>query len=167
MKIFTSSKNDLWVGIIQNKEKIYANTIPMKSKESVLNHLKKYSVKIETIEVIHTRIIDLIFNAWLCKPIRVDKTIFDFSGYSEKEKLVLDYVYNIEYGRTVTYEDVAKAIGLPKAYRFVGNVMQKNRFPLLIPCHRVIRKDGFGKYGYGEEIKRRLIMCERRNVNEH
>ncbi len=162
MITFINKIDEYWIGIIQSDDKIYANTIPMNNKDAVLQHLQKYNMKLD-VKYTQNIISKYIFDAWACKPIHVDFEIFDFSGYTEKEKLVLEFVYNIEYGKTMTYKEVAENIGLHNAARFVGNVMMKNRFPLLIPCHRVVRKDGIGKYGYGSEVKKRLIMCERRN----
>ena len=78
------------------------------------------------------------------------------------QKSVLKAVYNIPYGQTRSYGDIAKAIGKPKAARFVGTTMANNPFPILIPCHRVIRSDGsFGLFGGGEDLKARLIWMEK------
>ncbi len=48
---------------------------------------------------------------------------------------------NVHYGETTTYSDIGIAIG-SKAYRAIGNIMKRNPIPLIIPCHRVIRKNG-------------------------
>ncbi|TAL50776.1 MGMT family protein [Patescibacteria group bacterium] len=54
---------------------------------------------------------------------------------------VYDVVRRIPKGQTMTYKDVAVAAGRPRAYRGVGNILNKNYDPS-IPCHRVIRSDG-------------------------
>ncbi len=69
----------------------------------------------------------------------------------------------IPYGETASYEDIAKAIGSPKACRAVGMANNKNRLPIIIPCHRVIGKDGsLTGYASGTDIKRILLDTEKR-----
>ncbi len=61
----------------------------------------------------------------------------------------------------VTYQDVAVAIGMPASVRAVGNAVGGNPIPVLVPCHRVIRKDGsLGGYRYGLARKRALLGRE-------
>ncbi len=88
---------------------------------------------------------------------------FDFSAFSEKQIMVLKHVEKIASGKALSYGQVADELGLGKAARFVGNCMSNNRFPLLIPCHRVIKSDGsLGKYGAGAGVsdKKRLLKEE-------
>ncbi len=67
----------------------------------------------------------------------------------------------IPFGKAVTYEDVARHIGMPAASRAVGNAVGSNPIPFLIPCHRVIRKLGeFGNYGEGPERKKAILGWE-------
>jgi AraC family transcriptional regulator of adaptative response/methylated-DNA-[protein]-cysteine methyltransferase len=67
----------------------------------------------------------------------------------------------IPFGKAVTYEDVARHIGMPTASRAVGNAVGSNPIPFLIPCHRVIRKLGeFGNYGEGPERKKAILGWE-------
>lgn len=71
----------------------------------------------------------------------------------------------IGYGQTVSYGDLADLAGRKNASRAVGRVMAGNRMPLLVPCHRVLRKDG-GLGGFsgpgGVVMKRRLLEHEER-----
>ncbi len=73
---------------------------------------------------------------------------------------VLLRVAKIPYGKTMTYGDIADAIGHPRAMRAVGTANACNNLPIVIPCHRVVRKDGIGLYGGGEEMKRKLLHLE-------
>lgn len=74
---------------------------------------------------------------------------------------VLKVVQNIPLGKVMTYKEVAKKAGSPKAWRAVGNILNKNYNPK-IPCHRVIKSDGsIGGYNRGEGVKRRLLTSER------
>ncbi|NDF16026.1 methylated-DNA--[protein]-cysteine S-methyltransferase [bacterium] len=68
----------------------------------------------------------------------------------------------IPYGQTLSYRDQAAKIGHPRAIRAVGLANGANPFPILIPCHRVIRADGSpGGYAGGLPIKNALLTLER------
>lgn len=68
----------------------------------------------------------------------------------------------IPYGQTCSYQEIAKKINHPKAVRAVGTAIGKNPIPILIPCHRVIKKDGqLGNYTGGNHIKKLLLEVEK------
>ena len=70
---------------------------------------------------------------------------------------------NVPSGKTISYTQLAKASGDPKAVRVAGSVCAQNRLVLLIPCHRVIKSDGeLGNYLYGTDIKQWLLNHEAR-----
>ncbi len=70
----------------------------------------------------------------------------------------------IPYGQTKSYRWVAEQIGNPKAVRAVGGANGRNPLPLVIPCHRVIGRDGsLTGFGGGLDIKARLIEMEQKN----
>lgn len=74
---------------------------------------------------------------------------------------VYDVVRRIPKGKTMTYGQVAKAIGEPGAARAVGNALNKNRDTKSIPCHRVIRSDGsVGGYAWGTRKKTMMLKKE-------
>lgn len=69
----------------------------------------------------------------------------------------------IPWGRTMSYGELAEACGRPRAARAVGSVMAKNRWPLIVPCHRVLGAGGaLGGYSapQGVSMKRRLLDLE-------
>lgn len=67
----------------------------------------------------------------------------------------------IPYGKTVSYADIAKQIGNPKAVRAVGGANGKNPVCIIVPCHRVIAADGsIGGYSGGLTMKRKLLEIE-------
>jgi methylated-DNA-[protein]-cysteine S-methyltransferase len=67
----------------------------------------------------------------------------------------------IPYGETVTYGELAALAGHPNAQRAAGTFCAHNRFPLFIPCHRVVAANGLGSYGsLGLSYKRRLLELE-------
>ena len=78
------------------------------------------------------------------------------------QKKVWRALRSIEYGHTKAYVDIAKKIGNPKAIRAVGMANNKNPIPLVIPCHRVIGKNGsLVGYGGGLELKSNLLELEK------
>lgn len=69
-------------------------------------------------------------------------------------------------GTLHTYQDIATSIGKPKAYRAVGSALNKNRVAVLIPCHRVIPKNGgLGGFRWGSAIKEKLLQWEGIDIN--
>ena len=72
----------------------------------------------------------------------------DWSTLKPFQLKTLKEVFAIPYGETQTYADIAIKIGHPNAYRAVGRANATNPMPLVIPCHRVIGKDG-KLHGYG------------------
>lgn len=79
---------------------------------------------------------------------------------------VWDCLQQIEYGTTTTYQNQAEKINNPKAIRAVASANGYNRISIIIPCHRVIGKDGkMTGYGGGIERKKWLIEHERNNAS--
>lgn len=81
------------------------------------------------------------------------------------QKKVYDFVRKIPKGKTRTYKQVAIGIGRPKAYRAVGNALNKNPFSFRlggnVPCHRVIKSDGsIGGFASGTIKKLQLLKKE-------
>ena len=71
-------------------------------------------------------------------------------------------VLKIPLGQVRTYKWVAKKIGSPGAVRAVGQALKSNPYPLIIPCHRVIKSDGnIGGYAGGKQKKKMLLDLER------
>lgn len=84
----------------------------------------------------------------------------DLQG-TEFQRKVWNELRRIPAGATRSYADVAKAIGKPKATRAVANACGANPVPVLVPCHRVIAKDGtIGGYTGGIRIKKALLDAE-------
>ncbi|MEO0138672.1 MAG: MGMT family protein [candidate division WOR-3 bacterium] len=87
----------------------------------------------------------------------------DLSLYPNKVRLVLEYIYkNLGFGKVMTYGEIAKVLNLHP--RFVGYALSKNRHLILIPCHRVISKNGLGGFSAGLDIKRFLLSVEGINI---
>lgn len=92
-----------------------------------------------------------------------DRTSFDLPlglDTTPFQQRVLTAVRQIPYGRTMTYSEIAEAIGSPRAARAIGMANARNPLPLIIPCHRVVSRDGLGGYGGGLELKEALLSLE-------
>lgn len=82
-------------------------------------------------------------------------------GLTVFERDVYAALGRIPYGTVVSYRDLAAAAGRPRAYRAVGSAMARNRLPVILPCHRVVRNDGrLGAYGDDPAWKERLLALE-------
>lgn len=104
----------------------------------------------------------------------------DFKDYAAGEKLdfkhlrlelgdetefsreVLNQCRRVGYGQTITYGQLAEKAGSPRGARAVGTCMRKNRYPLVIPCHRIVASSGIGGYSgpRGCEFKQKLLELE-------
>lgn len=87
---------------------------------------------------------------------------FDLDGCrSPFQREVLEAAREIPYGQVISYGELARRIGRPKASRAVGNALGANPVPIVIPCHRVVKGDGSaGGYVGGTERKIRLLKLE-------
>lgn len=64
-------------------------------------------------------------------------------------------------GKVTTYSALAKAVGLKNGQRVIGRIMNKNPYPVVIPCHRVILSNGkVGGYAWGEKVKTKMLAKE-------
>jgi len=87
-------------------------------------------------------------------PLDLQGTAFQLSVWNQLQK--------IPYGQTRSYADIALAIGNPGAVRAVGSANRSNPVGILVPCHRVIQKNGMiGGYDGGVDRKRYLLNLER------
>ncbi|MBK5092343.1 MAG: methylated-DNA--[protein]-cysteine S-methyltransferase [Actinobacteria bacterium] len=89
-------------------------------------------------------------------------TYVKLEGQTVFTRRVLDAAMEISWGETRSYCWVARRIGKPGAARAVGQALGRNPVPLMIPCHRVINKDGsLGGFGQGTDWKEWLLEIER------
>ncbi|HEX3038595.1 MAG TPA: methylated-DNA--[protein]-cysteine S-methyltransferase [Oscillospiraceae bacterium] len=84
---------------------------------------------------------------------------------SKLQVAVWNFLRTIPYGITVSYSQVANAVNC-KSVRAVATIIGKNPVPIIVPCHRVIRKDGtIGEFSLvGPELKKRLLEHEKANL---
>ena len=117
--------------------------------DNELTNLKKYKISI-----LSDRITKTTMNS--------DTIQLDLSSYTNTEIKVYKNLQKINPGKTISYKELGEKSGLKKAARFIGNTMAKNNFPIIIPCHRVIKSNGdMGHFSGGVHIKKYLLELEK------
>jgi len=77
------------------------------------------------------------------------------------EHRVYEKLLKVPKGKVTTYSELAKAVGLKNGQRTIGRIMNKNPFPVIVPCHRVILSNGkIGGYAWGENVKTNMLSKE-------
>jgi methylated-DNA-[protein]-cysteine S-methyltransferase len=100
------------------------------------------------------------------EPCGFEDVELDLDGLAPFQRALVDALRSVPYSETVTYGELAALAGSPNAARAAGTFCAGNRFPLVIPCHRVVAADGIGGYGsLGVEYKRRLLKLEGAGVS--
>ena len=95
------------------------------------------------------------------RPVAFDAVELELDWCTPFQLAVAGALRRVPYGETVTYGELAIAAGYPNAHRAAGTFCAGNRFPLFLPCHRVVSTAGIGSYGsLGSEYKRRLLALE-------
>ncbi len=97
------------------------------------------------------------------QPVEFDVPL-DLHGASAFEAAVWRACRKVAWGQCVTYKQIAERVGRPNAARAIGMAMRRNPWPIVVPCHRVVRSDGRpGGYSGpgGPEFKVRLLEMER------
>lgn len=100
-------------------------------------------------------------NEYFCGKRKSFELPLDGEG-TDFQKRVWEELKKIPYGETRSYADIAIGIGNPKAVRAIGGANHRNPIIILIPCHRVINKNGdLGGYGCGIKVKKQLLALEK------
>ena len=118
------------------------------NKEAFLSLNEAYGEGIYQFSEPETRVVFDQIKSYLARDLRVFSLPIDWTCYTDFQKAVLQETLAIPYGKTLSYGEVAAAIGRPKASRAVGQAEKRNEVPLVVPCHRVIGSDG-SLTGYG------------------
>ncbi len=85
----------------------------------------------------------------------------DWSRQSSFQRKVLCCARRIPFGEVRSYGWVAREVGTPRGARACGQALRRNRFPLFIPCHRVVGRSGSGGFACGVRLKEKLLSHER------
>ena len=83
------------------------------------------------------------------------------------EQQVYKKLTQVPQGKVTTYGELAKAVGLKNGQRIIGQIMKKNPYPVIIPCHRVVKSDStVGGYAYGGDIKTNMLQKEGLKIHD-
>jgi methylated-DNA-[protein]-cysteine S-methyltransferase len=90
-----------------------------------------------------------------------DEVQLDLDGWTPFQLELVRALRRVPYGEAVSYADLARLAGRPRAQRAAGTFCARNRFAIVVPCHRVVAADGLGSYGsLGPAYKQRLLALE-------
>ena len=131
-------------------------------RDKLINNTKKYSKKIKNFVLEKTidQLNEYFFNN------RKIFTIPYILNISPFYRTVLNEVAKIPFGEIRTYKQIAKKVNNQNAYRAVANANARNPFPIIIPCHRVIKSSG-GIGGYGGGVKNKSFLLKHENKLGH
>lgn len=116
---------------------------------------------IKIIEKTDNDLINLIKDYFYGRINKFDLSLLDFINLNDFERDTLIKLSEVPRGKVVTYKKLSEMVKKDKAYRLVGNVLSKNPFPIVVPCHRVIRSDCYvGEFGNGKDLKVKLLEFE-------
>ena len=77
------------------------------------------------------------------------------------EERIYKKLLQVPYGKITTYGELSRSVGLKNGQRVVGQIMKKNPFPVIIPCHRVVKSNGdIGGYAFGINVKKTMLSKE-------
>lgn len=77
------------------------------------------------------------------------------------DEKVYKKLLQVPTGKVTTYSELAKAVGLKDGQRIIGKIMNKNPYPVIVPCHRVVKANGeVGGYAFGEDVKISMLLKE-------
>jgi methylated-DNA-[protein]-cysteine S-methyltransferase len=104
---------------------------------------------------------DRIAKLYFGKKENIDLSLLNLSKLTDFSARVLKQTCKIPRGKVATYSGLAAKLGKSHAARAVGTALANNPFPIIIPCHRVVRADGsLGGFGGGLKMKKELLLKE-------
>jgi len=150
-----------WVGVGTTENGVAKVVLPRKSKREAERELSGF--KDNANQDLANRCSDLLSRYLSGEPVPLEQIPVDWGRVPPTHRRILQTLRRVsQTGQTVTYGELARLCGLPKAARLVGQAMAKNPVPLLVPCHRVVRSDGsLGGFTGGVEVKAKLLELEK------
>lgn len=153
-----------YVAIISNEKGILELFLPEENYDDVVNKIKKrypYITEKKDGELFD-KIKEKILSYFKEEKVDFSDIPVDLSQYKELTQKVFEIVRTIPFGETRTYRWVAEQLNNTKITRVIGKILNSNKIPIIIPCHRIIKSDGeIGGYSYGLEWKIRLLKIEK------
>ena len=149
-----------WVGVAYTGRGIRALTLPVQGREKALESLRSQISSRLVRGKGYQRLAHDLDRYFQGRAISFNYPL-DLTAATPFQRRVWTVLQGIPHGATRTYQEVARAVGMPRAPRAVGQAVGGNPIPLLIPCHRVVGSGGsLGGYAWGLMWKRRLLRVE-------
>jgi methylated-DNA-[protein]-cysteine S-methyltransferase len=154
-------------GILARGQRIVRFSLPgpMRTVERILT--ERVQGEIGRNSAIHKQLQEMVVDYFLGRPVDFSAVEVDMSGMTEFQKAVLTACRKIGYGKTASYSYLAEQVGKPSAVRAAASAIAANPVPLIIPCHRIVYKNGkmggFSAFG-GIATKSRLLRLEQSPV---
>ena len=160
MDLVISKTGERWAAILLNGNKLFYSHSSFKSKEEAIQYLSKIANTQVNVKEENHPYIDVMVGIETGTSFDISEVEFDFTGFTEKEEQVLRTLAKVPAGETISYGNLAEKAGFPGVAQFVGNVMMKNRFGPIIPCHRVILSIGkLGKFaGHANNPRKKKLL---------
>jgi methylated-DNA-[protein]-cysteine S-methyltransferase len=151
-----------WCGLIKGKKGLKRIFLPEKNKKELISKIKFFCpLSVFSKDGFEKEIKDII--AYFSGENKKFSFILDFSGSTNFQRMVWSETAKIPYAQNRTYQFIAEKIGKKNSARAVGNALGKNPFPVVVPCHRVVRSDGtmggFTATG-GIKLKQEMLKLE-------
>jgi len=150
------------IGIVSSEKGVYRIFLRVADKNEIVRKIEaKIDQKISENTLKNVPFFEQIQSYW--KGIRREFDLpLDWSAVSSPfSRRILQALQKIPFGKTISYQELGERAGYPRAARAIGRVMSRNPFPILVPCHRVLRKNGgLGGYTGGIDIKKQLLRIE-------
>ena len=150
-----------YMGAVASPLGLHLIILPKKDEKEVKQVLEAhYATEIYRDEKLLSAMVKIIKSYLTGNPV-IFKEKLDVSGATPFEIKVWDTVNGIPRGEVRSYAWVAAKVGKASEVRAVGQALKRNRWPIIIPCHRVIRKSGdLGGYAGGAQLKYKLLKLE-------
>lgn len=153
-----------WFGLSGDERGLVRTYLPAGCKEAVKSRLLADSPGASPSKNAFSGLKTAIVDYYRGAPVDFSGIKIQLEGVSEFQRRVLTNLRRISYGETISYGQLARRVGSPKAARAIGTVMAANPLPLIIPCHRVIKANGapgqFSAPG-GASTKKRMLNLEK------
>ena len=152
-----------WVGAIASELGLRYMSLPEYSTDLALQYLSKPLEREKPVVIKNAfEVLQSQLNDYFIGKSGIPQPVLDLEGATKFFLNVWEACRSIPAGKTQTYFWLAQKAGSPKAVRAAGQAMARNRVPLIIPCHRVIGRDGglHGFAGPGIMMKAKLLELE-------
>jgi methylated-DNA-[protein]-cysteine S-methyltransferase len=150
-----------WVGVARSSQGLLGLTLPRPHKEAALRPLlDRWGDDARRDDLALADLAEKLRRYFDGQDVSFNETL-DTHSATDFQRRVWQITRRIPRGHTMTYGQIARQAGSPGAARAVGQAMARNPWPVIVPCHRVVGRDGrLTGFGGGLEMKQRMLEME-------